>query len=182
MLFFYFLALDDPREEDKFNKIYYKYEKQIFSFIYKFFGNYYDTKEAAQDTWFAIARNISRIEMENENKLLGYLYTTAKNISYNKLKEKRNTNTVSIDAFYDISYESDLVEEIVSNENEKLLVKQILALPEIYRDVLSLYISHSMKPGQIAESLGIPLATVKSQLYRGKKILKDFIKENMLDE
>ena len=34
-----------------------------------------------------------------------------------------------------------------------------------------------MKPAQIAEDLGRPLQTVKSQLQRGKQILKEALKE-----
>ena len=46
-------------------------------------------------------------------------------------------------------------------------------LPPHYRDVLHLRLLHDLEPAAIARALGRPLQTVKTQLQRAKRLLRD---------
>jgi RNA polymerase sigma-70 factor (ECF subfamily) len=50
--------------------------------------------------------------------------------------------------------------------------KLVACLPEKLRAVIVLRYQEDLKPAEIAETLGIPIATVKSNLHRGLEILR----------
>ena len=88
------------------------------------------------------------------------------------------------DNFIDLNEEYALFDEAsfenyISEENYKYIINAIEALPEVYRDVLSLYYVYEMKPGEIASSLGKSIETVKSQIKRGKQIFLADCKERI---
>jgi RNA polymerase sigma-70 factor (ECF subfamily) len=60
-------------------------------------------------------------------------------------------------------YDSFIDEEIVAS---------IMALPPEYRSAVLMSDVHGMRYGEIAEVLGVPEGTVKSRLFRGRRILQ----------
>ena len=56
------------------------------------------------------------------------------------------------------------------------IVRAIDALPEEYRDALILSDLHDLRYAEIAQILGIPEGTVKSRLFRGRRILQKKLK------
>jgi RNA polymerase sigma factor (sigma-70 family) len=53
------------------------------------------------------------------------------------------------------------------------------ALPETYRDSLTLRLVHGLEPVQIAHALGRPLETVRTQLRRGKELLREALPRSL---
>ena len=60
-------------------------------------------------------------------------------------------------------YDSFLDEEIVT---------AILALPDEYRDAVVMSDLHGLKYAEIATALGVPEGTIKSRLFRGRRLLQ----------
>lgn len=59
------------------------------------------------------------------------------------------------------------------------LASAIAALPEAYREVLSLRLVHGLEAVEIAHALGRPLETVKTQLKRGKERLREALPRSL---
>ena len=57
------------------------------------------------------------------------------------------------------------------------LIRQVMALPKRYRTVLYLLYFEGYATGDIAELLGVPSATVRTRLARGRARLKDVLTE-----
>ncbi len=53
-----------------------------------------------------------------------------------------------------------------------MLDRQIARLPERSRMIVILRFQEEMEPGEIAEALGIPVGTVKSNLHRALALLR----------
>jgi RNA polymerase sigma-70 factor, ECF subfamily len=60
----------------------------------------------------------------------------------------------------------------VQREREELLEGAILRLPPIFRDVIQMRHAQEYSPAEIAQTLGISLAAVKSRLSRAKIVLR----------
>lgn len=54
-----------------------------------------------------------------------------------------------------------------------VLRKELARLPEEYREVVALSDGHEQSYQQIARILGVPLGTVKSRLFRGRRLLQE---------
>ncbi|MBP1081832.1 MULTISPECIES: sigma-70 family RNA polymerase sigma factor [Bacillus] len=63
-------------------------------------------------------------------------------------------------------------EEIMSQHDRKELYNNILTLPPKYRELIFLHYYNDMTVKEISEVTGLPAATIKTRLYRGKEKLK----------
>jgi len=73
-----------------------------------------------------------------------------------------------------LTEESDLYFEIPEQNDVYFAV---LKLPQKYKAVIHLFYYEDLSVKQIAEYLGMKEATVKSQLHRGREMLKTMLKE-----
>jgi RNA polymerase sigma-70 factor (ECF subfamily) len=71
----------------------------------------------------------------------------------------------------DAAYEFREVREAVTEEIEML--------PETYGGILTLFFVHDLSYDQIVEVTGLPLATVKVRLFRGRLLLKDAVAKRL---
>ncbi len=178
MLFIYLATIEDQKQKDKFTEIYNKYNEKIIRAAYKILGNIHDAEDAAQDAWFSIARNIDNIRATDENVLRIYIFKVLKNACYDIIEKKKRVPVVfNIDDFFDLPSDDSVEEKVFHNEMHRRVIDCIQRMPEKYRDVISMHYLQDLNCGQIADSLNRPKSTVKSQLQRGKKILKNIIYE-----
>ncbi|MDD2431042.1 MAG: sigma-70 family RNA polymerase sigma factor [Firmicutes bacterium] len=63
--------------------------------------------------------------------------------------------------------------QVVQSVENKLLFSEVLNLPTVFKDVVLLYYYHSYDTKEISAILKIKEGTVRSRLYRARKILKD---------
>ena len=67
---------------------------------------------------------------------------------------------------------SDMVERVVKEEEKAHLWKAVDALSDVYRIPLLLYYMENQNVASIAKLLSIPQGTVKSRLYKARKLLE----------
>jgi RNA polymerase sigma-70 factor (ECF subfamily) len=70
----------------------------------------------------------------------------------------------------DYSYMPDT--NILCNERHNIILKSIKDLPEKYKELILLKYDQDLQYSEIADKLGIPLGTVKVNLFRAKKMLE----------
>ena len=178
MLTFYLLFLYEEDDEPQFKRLYKKYEKILIEKSHYILKNEKDVEDAVQESWIAIARNMHVLRNLDDEKIEIYIFKIVKNKSINiyhkntKLEYDFDSNVLE-----NIPADTDVPSEYTTNEEWKAAISCLNSMNHCYRDVLTLYFLYEMKPAQIAEDLGRPLQTVKSQLQRGKLILKDALKE-----
>ena len=183
MLQFYLSVIDDNSNDGKFIRIYNAYEDRVFSIAYGFTNDFHDAEDASQSAFFSIARNIDKISVEDEQKTKIYVYKSVKSACFDIIrKRKRSPQTVSIDAFFNVSSDDDLSLSLEKSETLEDLIKIIKSMPETYRDVLTYYYLGECSISEISNLLHRPIATVKSQFNRGNKILQQRIREADIHE
>ena len=183
MLSLFLAAIENHDNDDKFTKLYNKYEKKVFSIAFEFTKDQYDAEDASQMAFFAVARNIEKIDLENENATKIYVYKAVKSASFDILRKKeKSPQTVSISNFYNFSSGEDLNEKLVNDDVLQITVKIIRELPEHYRDVLTCYYLGGFSVKEISDLLHRPLSTVRSQLDRGNTMLETAMEEAGLND
>lgn len=71
--------------------------------------------------------------------------------------------------------QSNPVETVLNRLDSEQIVAALQGLPEEYRVVSTLYFMEDLSYGEIADTLGIPIGTVRSRLHRGRKILQKLL-------
>lgn len=179
MILLYMSFIDDRKNDDRFERIYYSYKNKMMRIAESILHNYHDAEEAVQISFIAIAKNIEKLPVAESKAIEVYVCKCAKNAALNMLPSKlRRDRMVDIDEQYDL-VDDNAIDDFISDDTYRLIVETIEALPDIYRDVLSLYYIYEMKPGAIASSLGKPVETVKSRIKRGKAIFFGMLKERI---
>ena len=73
----------------------------------------------------------------------------------------------------------DPADEAENAELVQVLSEAIAGLPSAYRDALNLRLVHGLEPAQIGHALGRPLETVRTQLRRGRALLRDALPKSL---
>lgn len=98
--------------------------------------------------------------------LRGWLGKIARNLSIDHLRGARRLERLEHQV--EATGLAPSTEEVLLHEEQRRrLVRAVLALPQPYRDVVLLRFWEELTPAQIAARLGVPGATVRSQLARG---------------
>ncbi|RMH79517.1 MAG: sigma-70 family RNA polymerase sigma factor [Calditrichaeota bacterium] len=64
-------------------------------------------------------------------------------------------------------------ESLIRRQSQEFLHREVDRLPPVYRSILTLYHLDGLSYGEIGEILDLPEGTVKSYLFRARKMLKE---------
>ena len=156
-------------EQDKFEKIYYKYRNTLFSCAISIVLNRHDAEDVLHTAFVKIAQNIKKIEDINSKQTASFLIIITKNTALDFLRtDHKNTQEVISE---DIAYSKDLLEQLLEGLEYKKVLTVIKELKPPYNEVLYLHFVNDLSIKQTAKLLNRKEKTVKMQLVRGKKIL-----------
>lgn len=173
MLALYMALIEDEADKIKFENIYYSYRKQMLVAANEVLKNETLAEDAVQNALLGIAKRISNVQDNNPQMLRAYVLTAARNAAINLLKkEKRHEHMcISIHA----------VDEEVSVDQPENKLEQVKAaisrLPLLYREVLMLHYVQNMNYAQMAELLHRSQSTLRQQVSRGKKMMRQVLEE-----
>jgi RNA polymerase sigma-70 factor (ECF subfamily) len=144
-----------------------EHQSMVFSLALRMSGDRGLAEEIAQDVLMELDMNLRKIE--SPLHALCWLRRVTMNRSADALRRRR---VRGIDLWVEIEEgHGARMEESSSPLGAR--VEQLLAtLPEQQRAALVLRYQEDMTPEEIAETLETPVATVKSQLQRGLKLLR----------
>src|SRR5690625_2948364 len=147
-------------------------EAHVYRTAFYIVGNEQDAMDAAQE---ALIRVYTKINSYEEKALFKtWVQRIVTNICIDKFRRKKPT--VSIDEHNMIFTNDDNVEEaIMLTDISKDIREAIDKLPERHRAVIILRYMEDFSYKEIADSLDLPLNTVKSYLYRARQQLQTLL-------
>ncbi len=131
-----------------------------------------DAEDALQNSIISMARHMDVVGDVSDYKTVSYVRTLVKHAAID-IYRKRSRGDLSYEELLEGQQDSCNVEELVCGKEEVgRIVEAITNLEAAHREVLSLYYLNEMSPREIADVLQRPYNTVKSQIYRGRKMLQ----------
>jgi RNA polymerase sigma-70 factor (ECF subfamily) len=151
-----------------------KYRKRVFSLGYSFFRNADDAEDFVQDV--LVKMYVSLSSFRGESKFSTWLMRIAYNTAINSVKRKREYTTLAED--FDIVDPGDNPEEEHMRAcSRKAILEALESLPERYRVCVDMYFFYDMPYADISEVTGLPVNTIKSHVFRAKKLLRERLDE-----
>lgn len=160
-----------------FREIVNDYENLVAHIVNKMVPDRTVVEDLCQDVFIKVYQNLGSFKFES--KLSTWIARIAYNTTLNYLEKKKVP--VFADISDDDSFSADTVkgdsatpEEFTTGRNTADLVREeIDALPPQYGVILALYHLEDMSYDEIGNITGMPAGTVKSHLFRGRKLLKE---------
>lgn len=162
---------------DDFRDVIKEYENLVAHIINKMVADRTIVEDLCQDVFIKVYQNLGSFKFES--KLSTWIARIAYNTTLNYLEKKKVP--VFSDISDDDSFSPDTVigdsgtpEDYTTGRNTADLVREeIDALPPQYGIILALYHLEDMTYEEIGNITGMPAGTVKSHLFRGRKLLKE---------
>ncbi len=154
------------------DEVFYRYKDRVFSAAFNVCRNRADADDVVQSTFLKYC-NLD-LSYESEEHLKAWLLRVAINQAKDLTKAFWQRNRVSWE---------DYMNELRFEEPEDTrLFEAVMRLPDKYRVVIHLYYYEDYNICEIAQILNRREGTVKSQLNRGRKLLKTMLMEEWNDD
>jgi len=146
-----------------------RHQARVFSIAFRILGESCAAEEVAQDVFLELYRSLARLESDEHVK--AWLRRVACHRATDALRRRAVRADMAAEEFKDGVSVVPVVrsDSPLMNRVEQLL----LTLPPAQRSVLLLRYQEDLEPEDIAIETGMPLATVRSHLQRGLKLLRE---------
>jgi RNA polymerase sigma-70 factor (ECF subfamily) len=149
-----------------------KYQENIFRAALSVSKRPGDAEDAVQDAFVQYLR--SDRDFESEEHIKACLIRTAINRAKNTVVSFWNRNRIAWEEYMaDIPFEED---------KDQILVEAVMELPAKYRIVIHLFYYEDYSVSEIGEILNVSQSAIKNRLLRARKMLKEKLKEDWIDE
>lgn len=154
----------------------------VFSFVMK---KVRDENDADEITVNVFSKVLSKLDMYDPHfQFKTWILTIAQNtiIDFWRRKSRENQDTTeNLDEVRN-QFEKSPEELMISEEEQKKIVKTIESLDVNYQDIIRLRFFEEKSIKEIAEELGISVANTKVRVMRAKKVLAELLKNNDFDD
>lgn len=159
-----------------FGELVKRYHRRVTALGLSFFKNITDTEDFVQDVFIKAFTKLAdfRGESRFSTWLLRIAYTTAVN-SIKRRKEYLPLGDETL--LWDVDYTPEELQ--MRRLTIETIRESIKELPERFALCLDMYFFYDMPYGEICEVTGLPLNTVKSHIFRAKKLLKEKLVEKL---
>lgn len=161
------------------------FKKRVFSMAYKFTDNYDEAQDLSQEIFLRIYKEIKNFRFES--KLSTWIYRISVNMCIdwkNRNKKLKAINFTSIatndneERNFDIIDDSPSIDnKLIKMESQQQVHRAVSSLPDKYKIAIIMYHFNNMSYLEISKALDIPEKTVETRLYRGRRMLRDTLKE-----
>lgn len=163
------------------------YKDKINSLAYRMLGNAQDAEDITQETFMRIYANLHRYD--EQYKISTWIYRIANNLCIDKIRKRRvRSNQFSLDAeitgtdgldLYNTMRDTDPLPEqqVIQYELQDRIREAMLSLTPKYRTIMILRYLEDLSLQEISEIVGLPVATVKTRVHRGREALRKRIKD-----
>jgi len=153
-----------------------EYQRLVSHIVFRMVSNREDREDTSQEVFMKIYQNLN--SFRSESKLSTWIAKIAYNTCLNYLEKRK------LPLLDDLSFEEQSLASFSENNprpdeltDEKeisfLLQAEIDKMPVHFRTILTLYHLDGMSYNQIGKITGLPDGTVKSYLFRARKLLKE---------
>lgn len=158
-----------------------RYRRRVYSFARYLLSNREEAEDVTQEVLLRLWRHQEGVD---EERLGAWLLRVTRNACYDLLRRRRSEAAAGIE----VSFDEEDAREVVSVEPSpesraqdadfrRLLLEALGELGEPYKSVVILREVQGLPHREIGEALGIPEATVRVHLHRGRRKLRERLRE-----
>ncbi len=153
-----------------------EHSQLVYRIAYAVLRRHHDAEDATQETFLRVLRYSSKLDAVEDPKT--WLARIAWRVAIDRSRRRGWTRETSLDdpekpVAEVASSETPADETLQGAQVDSAIEKLITALPAKLREPLILSTIEDMSPREVAATLGINEAAVRSRIFRARQILKD---------
>jgi RNA polymerase sigma-70 factor (ECF subfamily) len=178
------VVLAQQGREPAFRELIRRYERPVFSLIYRMVRDSTVAEDLAQDTFIKVLNHLDKYRPEF--KFSSWLFKIANNVAIDHLR-RRQLDTVSMDgsphaataaeaesSSFELADQAESpLDELASRELGAIIEQAIGSLRPEYRNCIMLRHVEGRSYEEIAATLDLPLGTVKTYIHRARQQLRE---------
>ena len=154
----------------------------VFSFV---MNKVKDENDADEITVNVFSKVLSKLDMFDPHfQFKTWILTIAQNTVIDFWRKKNRENEDAVENLDEVKnqYAKSPEELLISEEEQKKIIKTIESLDANYQDIIKLRFFEEKSIKEIAEELGISVANTKVRVMRAKKVLAELLKNNEFED
>ena len=158
-------------QKDLFRLLVRQHERAVYRMGLSFFRNQEDASDFTQEVFLKAYRNLAGFE--GRSRFSTWLYKIAYNSAINEINRRKEYFSLSEEDLVLIN-DNDTPERVTLRNTAKEAVKAaIKELPERFRVCVDMFFFYDLSYQEIEVITGIPVNTIKSHVFRAKKLLRE---------
>jgi RNA polymerase sigma-70 factor (ECF subfamily) len=159
------------RDPDVLDALIEQYQHRLLRYLAHMTHNQATAEDLFQETWIRVLEKGH--QYDGRSRFATWLMTIAHNVAIDHLRKKvphsldEMRDAEDAVPFEPVATEPSPFEQAAASEDRARINAALEQVPTIFREVLVLRFQEQLKLEEIAKLVGIPLATVKTRLYRG---------------
>lgn len=168
------LALIQDGSHQAFAELVQRHTARFYRLAYRYVQNRETAEDLVQDAFLGLWENPASWRPDRNSKFTTWFYRVVVNLCLDWQKKKR---PMPLDEDLPLVDEREPVDEaMIRIQEQRLLEKEIAALPERQRTALNLCFDEGLTNQEAAESMGVNLKALQSLIMRAKTTLKERLK------
>jgi RNA polymerase sigma-70 factor (ECF subfamily) len=160
-------------EKELFRLLVKNYEQKVYAMGMSFFRNTEDASDFTQEVFLKAYRSLAAFE--RRSRFSTWLYKIAYNTAINSINRRKEYRSLADEepASEDDTPEQRLMRRLV----RQAVQEAVEELPERYRVCIDLFFFYERSYKEIEAITGFPVNTIKSHVFRAKKLLREKLKD-----
>jgi RNA polymerase sigma-70 factor, ECF subfamily len=168
------LALIQDGSHQAFAELVRRHTKPFYRLAYRYVQNRETAEDVVQDAFLRLWENPASWRPDRNSKFTTWFYRIVVNLCLDWQKKKR---PMPLDEDTPLVDERETADEaMIRIQQQKLLEKEIAALPERQRMALNLCFDEGLSNQEAAEAMGLNLKALQSLIMRAKTTLRERLK------
>jgi len=158
----------------RFGELIDRYEKLVMHIVLRMTGNQQVAEDLSQEIFIKVYDSLHGFRFES--KLSTWIGRIAYNSCINYLRKEKPMLLEDLPDGVEIKWmvSTDRPDEFAEHQDQKQHINLLIAkLPAVYRAILTMFHLQEMSYKEIAGVVDMPEGTVKSYLFRARKLLKE---------
>jgi len=150
-----------------------RYQRAVYGMGLSFFRNAEDASDFSQEVFLKVYRSLSRFQ--GRSRFSTWLYKIAYNTAINGVNRRKEFHSLAEEEFE--PGDGDTPErQVIRAAAREAVLASLQELPERYRVCIDMFFFYNCSYREIEEITGFPVNTVKSHVFRAKKLLREKLK------
>jgi RNA polymerase sigma-70 factor (ECF subfamily) len=150
-----------------------RHQQAVYGMGLSFFHNVEDASDFTQEVFIKVFRNLSRFE--GRSRFSTWLYKIAYNTAINSVTRQREYHSLAEDE--PLGGNDSPERNILRAAAREAVLEAVRELPDRYRICVDLFFFYDRSYQEIEAITGYPVNTIKSHVFRAKKMLREKLED-----